>query len=100
MLGANELMMLVHKDARHVPYSEQLRVKLGRIGKRQESQPSIIALKLEVVVPGRDSHRQLIVVPLFTPIMPYPTPHVTTGLKPLLSCLTSRAGLTYGVIDS
>lgn len=100
MLSTNELVLLVHEDARHIPYAEQFRVKLGCIGKRQESQPSIIALKLEVVVPGRDSHRQPVVVPLFTPIMPYPTPHVTTGLKPLLSCLTSKAGLTYGVIDS
>lgn len=56
MLGANALVILVHKDARHVPYPEQLRVKLGRVGKGQESQPSIITLESEVVVSGRDSH--------------------------------------------
>lgn len=56
MLSTDELVLLVHEDARHIPYAEQLRVELGRIGKGQESQPSIIALKLEVVVPGRDGH--------------------------------------------
>lgn len=51
MLGANELVLLVHKDARHVSYSEQLRMKLGRVGKGQKGQPSVITLKFEVPVP-------------------------------------------------
>lgn len=36
MLGANELMVLVHKDSRHISYPEQLRVELSRVGKGQE----------------------------------------------------------------
>lgn len=56
MLGTNKLVHLIHKDARHIPYPEQLRMELGCIGKGQESEPGIIAFKLEVVVPGRDGH--------------------------------------------
>lgn len=56
MLGTNELVPLVHEDARHIPYPEQLRMELGRVGKGQKSQPSIITLKFEVVVPGRNGH--------------------------------------------
>lgn len=56
MLGADELVVLIHEDARHITYSKQLRMKLGCIGKGQESKPSIIALKFEVVISGRDGH--------------------------------------------
>lgn len=99
MLSANELVPLIHEDARHIPYSEQLRVELSRIGKGQESQPSIIALEFEVVISGRDSHRQLIVVTFFTRRASYLTPHVTTGFEPLLSRLPGETGLAYGVVD-
>lgn len=56
MLRANELVLLVHEDARHISYSKQLRMELGRVRERQKGQPSIIALKLEVVIPGWDGH--------------------------------------------
>lgn len=99
MLGTNELVSLVHEDARHIPYPEQFRMELGRVGKGQKSQPSIITLKFEVVVPGRDGHQQLIMVTLLTPVMPNFAPHVTTGLEPLVSRLTGRTGHAYGVVD-
>lgn len=56
MLGTNELVLLVHEDARHVPNPEQLRMELGCVGKGQESQPGIISLKFEVIVPRRNGH--------------------------------------------
>lgn len=100
MLGADDLMMLVHEDARHAPYTEQFRMKLGRVGKGQKGKPSIIAFKFEVVITGRDGHRQLVMIPLFTMIIPNSAPHVATGLKSLVSSLTSKTRLAYGVIDS
>lgn len=38
------------------------------------------------------------VTPL-TPVVPYPTPHITTGLESLGGRLAGRAGLAYGVVD-
>lgn len=99
MLGANKLVPLVHKNARHIPYPEQLRMELSRIGKGQESQPSIIALKFEVVVPGRDGHRQLIMVTLLTRGVSYFAPHVTTGFKPLLRRLAGETRHAYSIIN-
>lgn len=56
MLSANELVLFVHEDTRHIPYSEQLRMELGRVGKGQKGQPSIITFKFEGIVPGRNGH--------------------------------------------
>lgn len=99
MLGTNELVSLVHEDARHIPYTEQFRMKLGRVGKGQKGKPSIIAFKFEVVITGRDNHRQLAMVPLFTTVVPNFAPHVATGLKSLVSSSASKTRLAYGVID-
>lgn len=74
-------------------------MKLGCIREGQESQPSIIALKFEVVVPGRDSHQQLIMITLFTRGVSYFTPHITTGFEPLLGSLAGEAGHAYSVIN-
>lgn len=57
MLGTNGLALLVHKDVRHVAYPEQLRVKLSSVREGQEGQPSIITLKFEVIIPGRDGQQ-------------------------------------------
>lgn len=56
MLGADELVVLIHEDARHITYPEQLRMKLSCIGKGQEGKPSIIALKFEAIISRRDGH--------------------------------------------
>lgn len=74
-------------------------MELGRIREGQESQPSIIALKFEVVVPGWNGHRQLIVITLLTRGVPYFAPHITTGLEPLLGRLTGETGHAYSVIN-
>lgn len=71
-------MMFVHKNTRHVSYSKQLWMKLGCVGKGQEGQPGIVALKLEVIIPSRNEHRQLVVVSLFTSSVPYFAPHAMT----------------------
>lgn len=99
MLGANKLVPLVHKDARHISYSEQLRMELSCIGKGQEGQPGIITLKFEVVVPRRNGHGQLVVITLLTCRASYLAPHITTGFEPLLSRLPDKTGLAYSVID-
>lgn len=99
MLGTNNLAPFVDKDTRHVSYPEQFRVELGGVGKRQEGQPGIIALKLIIVIPGRDRHEQFTTIVLLTPGMSYFTPHTVTGLKALSGCLAGGARLAYSVID-
>lgn len=99
MLGTNELVVLVHKNTRHISYPEQLRVKLCRVRERQECQPSIVSLKFEVIITGRDSHRQLIMVAVLAPVMTYPAPHSATGFKALMGRLTGETRPAYGVVD-
>lgn len=74
-------------------------MKLGRIGKGQEGKPSIIAFEFEIIIPGRDGHRQFTVITFLTVIVPYFAPHVAAGFEPLNGSLTCEAGFAYGVID-
>lgn len=43
MLSADELVLNVNKDLAYIPYSEYLRVKLGRVTEGQKRQPGVNA---------------------------------------------------------
>lgn len=99
MDSTNELLMNVNINLTHISYPENFRVELCCVTKGQKPQPSINTGQMTLVgKAGRHSKCQLIMIALFTSIMPNPTPQRSTGFEDLSGRLPGETRWAHRII--